>query len=321
MTTARLLALLAAIGAGAHSLAQGLPDKDALLDAVVRANQDLKFKGIRTVVFRFERDGRAATRKFVEVIVRDGEKVRTEYTGDEQLAGQIAVDDGKNRWHYLPKENVINRSPSLQHQSSERLEMLMQERRKEYAITVAEGGRIAEKSTYLITLKSERGFTHKIWVEKERKAILRRDFQGPYPDRGSSYEFESFDYRRRIDSDNFRIEKPGARVLGPEDRLALAAKKIEYAPYAISDPKFLLYDSATYEATSEKVKVLRSIYGDGKLVVTLHQFRGSIDPDRFKRREDTRTRLHVWKEDGYNFVLVGDLPASELERLARLVRR
>jgi outer membrane lipoprotein-sorting protein len=306
---------------GAVSFGQ-VPEKEALLDAVVKANMELRCKGIRKVVIRFEKDGRAASRQFREVVVRDGLKARTEYTGDDELAGQIAVDDGKNRYHYFPKENVIHRSPSLQHQNSERLELMMRDRRKDYTVTVAEGGRVADLTTYLLTLKSSRGFTHKIWVDKRGKAILRRDFEGPDKNRGSSYEFESFEYRRRIDDENFEIRKPGARVLGPDDRLALAARKVEYTPYAISgDPKFKLFEAGTFEAPGGDTKVLRSVYGDGKLMFTLHQFRGSLEPDRLRGRGGDRVRVHFWREDGYNFVLVGDLPATELERLARLVRR
>ncbi len=326
MTAPRTLVVLALVAASGLTLAQRggspLPDQTTLLDAVIKANLSLKCRGIRVVTFKFERDGKGSTRQFKEWIVMDGEKIRTEYTGDERLAGQIAVDNGKDRLHYLPKENVINKSPSLQHQNSGRLEMLMGEKRKEYTITVAEGGKVCEYSTFLITLKSTRGFTHRIWVDKRGKAILKRDFVGPDPNRGTSFEFERFDYRDRIDSGEFKIMKPGATVLEPIDRLALAAKKVEYSSYAISgDPNFKLYEAGSFEAGSEKVMVLRSIYGDGKTVVTLHQFRGAIDPERLKGREAVRTRFHNWKEDGYNFVLVGDLPASELERLAKLVRR
>lgn len=323
MHLTRTLLTLAAVAAGALAPAQrgggGLPEKEALLDAVVKANMELRCRGVRKIVVRFEKDGRAVSREFREVVIRDRQKSRTEYIGDDSIAGQIAVDDGKNRYHYFPKENVIHRSPSLQHQNSERLELMMKERRKEYTIGLSEGGRVAEYSTYLLTLKSSRGFTHKLWVDKGGKAILRRDFEGPDKNRGSSYEFESFEYRRRVDEDNFEIRKQGARVLGPEDRLALAAKKVEYTPYAVSgDSKFKLYESGTFEAGGDKVRILRSVYGDGKVVVTLHQFRGSLDPDKLKGRGG---RVHFWRADGYNFVLVGDLPASELERLARLVRR
>jgi outer membrane lipoprotein-sorting protein len=325
MTPIRALLVLALVATSGLSLAQRARtplDQEGLLEAVLKANLTLKGEGIRVVTIKFERDGKASIRQFKERVLMDGEKIRTEYTGDEQLAGQIAVDNGKDRLHYLPKENVINKSPSLQHQNTGRLEMLMGEKRKEYTVTVGEGGPVCQYPTFLITLKSPRGFTHKIWVDKRGKAILKREFAGPDPKRGTSFEFERFDYRNRIDADDFKIKKPGATVLEPLDRLALAAKKVEYSSYAVSgDPKFVLYEAGTFEAGSEKVKVLRSIYGDGKIVVTLHQFRGTIDPERLKGRDAVRTRVYVWKEDGYNFVLVGDLPAPELERLARLVRR
>lgn len=294
--------------------------RDDLLQDVLDANSNMRCKGIRKVTFRFVRDGKAGSNTFTEVIVRDREKSRTEYTGNANFEGQIAVDDGRYRSHYFPKENVIHRGPSLQHQNSERLDMLMRERRAEYTVTVAEGGKVADHNTWLITLKNATGREHKIWVEKGRKAILKRELSGPEKDRGMSYYFESFDYKRRVDDDEFKISKPGAKVLDPEDRLALAAKKVDYAPFTISgDEKFKLYESSSFEANGSKV--LRSTFSDGRLVVTLHQVRGSIDAERLKGRDKDRLKVHVWQRDGYNFALVGDLPAHELERLAKLVRR
>lgn len=297
-----------------------LPNSDALLEQVVQANLALKCKGIRAVTWKYVgRDGKPGQMQFREVIVRDGKRIRTEYVGNTDLAGQIAIDDGTNRLHYYPKENAIHKSPSLLNQDSQRLEMLMQERRKDYKVTIADGGKVATYPTYLITLKSEKGFTHKVWVERRGKAILKREMSGPDPNRGSAFEFESFEYRRRIESENFQINKSDATVLDPLDRLALFAKKVEYTPYAISgDQKFVLYEAGSFETPREKAKVLRSTYGDGKRVLTLFQFRGSIEPDRLKGRF---TGVRAWKEDGYNFVLVGDLTSDELERLAKLVRR
>jgi outer membrane lipoprotein-sorting protein len=315
----RVLSTLALAIAGTLCFGQ-LPEKGALLDAVLDANLKLKCKGMRVITFRFERDGKQTIKRVKEYVVMDGEKIRTEFASDE-MKGQIAVDDGRFRFHYFPKDNVIHRSPSWQHQNTSRLEVLVNDRRKDYEIAVAEGGTIYRMPTYLITMKNPKGFSHKIWVEKRGKAILKREFQGPDANRGTSYEYESFEYRRRIDSDEFKIEKPGVTVLDPTDRLALAAKKVEYAPYVISDARFKLYEVGTFEATEAKIKVLRSTYGDGKTVVTLHQFRGAMDTSRWGGREPGRMLTRAWREGGYNFVLVGDLTASELERLAGLLRR
>lgn len=315
----RALPILVIASAGALCSGQ-LPEKGALLDAVLDANLTLKCKGMRVISFRFEKDGKQSVRRVKEYVVMDGEKIRTEFASDE-MKGQIAVDDGRFRFHYFPKDNVIHRSPSWQHQNASRLEVLVNDRRKDYEIDLAEGGRVGDYSTYLVTMKNQKGFTHKIWVEKRGKAILKREFQGPDPNRGTSYEYETFEYRRRIDSDEFKIVKPGASVLDPVDRLALAAKKVEYASYVINDSRFKLYEVGTFEATEAKIKVLRSTYGDGKTVVTLHQFRGAMDTSRWGGREPGRMLTRVWKEGGYNFVLVGDVPATELERLAGLLRR
>ena len=299
---------------------EGQSFQDRLLQDVLDSNGRLRCKGVRHITFRMVRDGKPETRTVYENVVRDGPRSRTEYSGSDEIAGQIAVDDGKFRWHYLPKENVINKSPSLQHQNSERLDMLMRERRAEYKVTVSDGGSVAGYPTFLITLTSDRGTEHKIWVEKSRKAILKREINGPDKNRGMSYYFESFEYRRHIEGENFVINKPGATVLEPKDRLALAAKKVTYSPYAIvGDASFELYESSSFVVDGKSV--LRSTYGDGRTVVTLVQVKGPIDEQRLKGREGARINVHVWQADGYNFALVGDLPVPELERLAKLVRR
>jgi len=292
-------------------------DKDRLCDDVVRVNQAVRYRGVRLVVFRFVRDGKPQSNTIKELVLRDGVKSRTEQILDDDKPGSIAVDDGRFRLHYDPKNNVINKSPSLQHQNSARLEMLMRERRGEYDISVREGDRVADYSTYLITVKDKRGFEHRLWVDRRGKAILKREVQGPEANQGVSFTFTTFRYLRSVEPSEFTIDKPGVKILEPIDRLVAAASKLELRPYRIvGDPKFQLYESFGLDRRGEKS--LRSTYGDGKVVVSLVQVQGDLDPEKLKKEGLT---VHVWKKDGYAFALMGSLTASELERLAKLVRR
>lgn len=293
-------------------------DSDRLLEQVLKSNQSLRCRGIRVVVFRFVRDGKPGTRKFSELIVRDGDKNRTEYIGEGRGSGQIAVDDGKWRLEYVPEQNVINKMLSLTKQNNERLDILMKSSRSDYGVSVKEGGRVADYPTLLITMKNEQGFEHKLWVERRGKAILKREFNGPDPNRGVSYEFQQFRYLRSTDPSDFMIDKPGAKVIEPIDRLNSAAAKYGMSPRRIVGGEFVLSDASGFDF--DGTKVVRSTYGDGKKVLTLVQVLGDIDESRLSRG-DSRLNSHVWTDGGYKFALIGDFPKDELKRLSGLVRR
>ncbi len=314
-----LLVLVASASLFALSFGQGGGrDPDRLLDEVLKANQTLRFRGLRIVTFRSNREGNPKERQITELIVRDGRRSRTEYSGDDEMAGQIAVDDGVNRLQYLPMENVINRSPSLQNESGGRLESLLRARRKEFTVRVTEGVRVADHPTLMIELVGKEGNTHRIWVEKRGKAILKREVGGSSSDRGMSYEFQTFQYQPNVANSEFVIDKPGARVVGPEERLASNAKKIGVEPQGLApNSGFMLFDSRGFMVGPKAI--LRSTYGNGKISVTLVQVKGELDQERLVERENRRIRIHVWRAGPYYFSLLGDLTPEDLHHLAGLV--
>ena len=319
------LVFLVVASAASVALAQrgrGGFSEDRLLDEVVRANQNLKARGTRTVYFRFKRDGKSSSVEFTENVIRDGVRSRIETFRQGEKEASIAVDDGKFRYHYNPKANVINKYPSLQHQNSERLEVLMRENRKSFRIDVDRSEKIADQATYLITLKDDKGNEHKIWVERGRKAILRREFKWADSDNSSYWSYSSFNYLTTVSPSEFTINKPAAKVVEPLDRLRTAVSTLQFRTYRIvGDSKYQLYDASIMESKEDGnvTKFLRSTYGDGQHVLSLFQVRGDLDESKLRRREGYE--VHVWKRDGYSFALIGGLTKQELERLGALVRR
>lgn len=302
------------------SSAQLRIDSDRLLDEVLKANGTLRFRGLRSVTFRSMREGQRQERKIIELIVRDGNKSRTEYSGDESVAGQIAVDDGINRYQYLPKDNIINKMPSLQTQTGGRLEFMFQLRRKEFKVLVREGGKVADLPTLQIEMVGNTGQIHRIWVEKHGKAILKREMSGGEPDRGMSYEFQTFAYQASVPHSEFVINKPGAKVIDPLDRLMSAAKKIGVEPYTIkSQSGFVLFDARGFQRDDKSV--LRSSYGNGRTLISLVQVRGELNQERLLGQGERKVRFYIWSDSPYNFAILGDLPPEELTRLAGFVRR
>ncbi|HXH60166.1 MAG TPA: hypothetical protein VNI20_02280 [Fimbriimonadaceae bacterium] len=255
----------------------------------------------------------------MENIVRDGEKIRTEYVGQGESAGQIAVDDGTWRLQYLPDKNEINKMPSLTRQNSERLEDLIHSVRDHFTIDIKPGKKIADYETLEITMTSDRGFEHKLWVEKRDKAILKREFRGPDQRVGMSYEFQQFKYLKTVDPSEFTINKPGAKVVEPIDRLNSAAAKYGITPYKIVGTGFMLSDSFGFESKDGR-KGVRSTYGDGRKILTLVQVLGDIQESRLTRPGD-RFNFFVWPDGDYKFALIGDFPKDELKRLSGFVRR
>ena len=127
-----------------------------------------------------------------------------------------------------------------------------------------------------------------------------------------------------IDPDEFKIVIPEATTLGPQDRLEAAAKKVKMPPYRLPpSSKFSLHTGIGREDKEAGRRMLSSIYGDGRVVLTLIQSSKSLDRDRLmrRRRGGPARSVYFWKINEYSFALVGSLPTPELKRLSTLVRR
>ncbi|MCH8978938.1 MAG: hypothetical protein IH945_06810 [Armatimonadetes bacterium] len=331
MTVLRNALLAAALAALAASAAAQRPPRPnhahaPLLEAVLRTDKVLKCHGKRVVVRRFMRDGKPQTYRYIELIRRDGPRSRIEYYSrdNEDIDGQIAVEDGRIRSHYYPKDNVIHQWPSLMRQRGRWLEQILRGGQQGRTIEVKPGGKVARRDTTLILIKEGPGPEHRLWIDNEGKAILKHEMGSPGSARGMSWEFRWFRYRSSVDPDEFRIVRPGATTLGPEDRLKAAAEKVKMPPYRLPpSSNFALHTGIGREDKATGRRVLSSIYGEGRIVLTLVQSSDPLDQDRLMggRRGRSARSVHLWKLDEFNFALVGNLPPPELKRLAALVRR
>lgn len=325
---ALLAAALATIAVSAVAQRTPVPtQKDKkLFDAVLKAEKDLKCRGMRIVVRRFVRDGKSQTFRHMESVRRDGRRSRTEYYSreNEDINGQIAVDDGKFRFHYYPKDNVIHQRPSFARQSGQWLEQILRGGQPGKMFEVSPGGMVARRQTTMILIKEGSNFEHRLWIDNERKAILKHEMGSPGSDRGLTWTFRRFSYVDSVDPDEFKIVVPGAKTLGPEDRLEAAAKKVKMRAYRLpASTKFALHTGIGREDDKTGRRILSSIYGDGRTVVTLIQSSKALDQARLRGGRGGRSprTVFLWNLDGLSFALVGNLPQPELKRLSALVRR
>ena len=320
----------ALVAIAASTVAQGTArpkyNYHRLFDEVLKAEKKLKCRGMRIVVRRFVRDGKPETYRYVESIWRDGPRRRTEYYSqeNEDIDGQIAVDDGQLRSHYYPKDNVIHQRPSLMHQRGQWLEQILRGGQQVRTIEVSPGGTVARRDTTMILIKEGPSFKHRLWIDNAGKAILKHEMGSSGGNWGVSWEFRWFRYRTSVDPNDFRIVIPGATTRGPEDRLEAAAKKVNMRPYRLPpSSNFALHTGIGREDKETHRRVLSSIYGNGRVVVTLVQSPDPLDRRRLMGGRNGRSARSVflWKLDGLSFALVGNLPTPELKRLSTLVRR
>ncbi|MCH8979602.1 MAG: hypothetical protein IH945_10235 [Armatimonadetes bacterium] len=314
-----------AMSAAAQRSPRSAQSHAQLFDAVLKADKKLKCRGMRIVVRRFVRDGKPQTVRYAESIWRDGPRRRTEYYSrdNEDIDGQIAVDDGRLRSHYRPRDNVIHQRPSLMRQRGQWLEQMLRGGQPGRTFKVSPGGTVARRETTMILIKEGPSFEHRLWVDNAGKAILKHEMGSPGGDRGMSWEFRWFRYRTSVDPSDFRIDVPGATTLGPEDRLEAAAKKVKMRAYRLpSSSNFALHTGIGRKDDATGRRVLSSIYGDGRTVVTLIQASQPLDQDRLRGGRNGRSArtVFLWKLDGFSFALVGSLPPPELKRLSTLVR-
>lgn len=176
----------------------------------------------------------------------------------------------------------------------------------------------------MILIKGGASFEHRLWVDNVGKAILKHEMGAPGSTWGLSWEFRRFRYVSTVDPGEFKIDIPGAKIIGPDDRLKAAAEKVKMRPYRLaSSSKFSLHTGIGREDEKTGRRVLSSIYDDGRVVLTLVQSSQPLDRGRLtrgRRGRPART-VYLWKIGDFSFALVGSLPEPELKKLSALVRR
>lgn len=302
-------------GGGPHNFT--LPeDTHPLLKKAFAASLRLRYSGERIVTFRRGPE----RRKHTEYITKDGPRIRLEYPEDSILAGQIVVENRGERYHYLPEVNEIHVSPAFFENSFERLKVLLK-KDGEAKVKVEVGGAetVAGIRATTVAFREPRGnIIQRIWIDERSGMMLKREMYDPVGTLVGSFEFTKVNFNPNIDPDDFKINRPGSKVITPEDIAEKNMRDNGMIMAFLKDRGYKLFASRVMGRTSNS-KVLILSYQTGNAPLSLVQVAGTINPDNLKRLAGPMFKIHTWTMQGRTFALIGDKSEEDLKRLAERV--
>ncbi len=311
--TAALLALIPTLAAP-----QDRPDLDHPLFRQIEAKSpSLSFAGVRKVTFRGRGDHETT---FTERVLRKGDLLRIEYPAGTPYEGQIIVENSGGRYHYLPAEKIIRKTPRRSGSGVLEMNAWLGPRGPfsgRVEIKTYYGGRVAGVKTTYAKLKRSDGKTFlKLWVDEDKGCILKREMFDGHEKSIGGWEFTDIKYDPKLDRSIFALSIPGVPILTVADEMRKLARELGMKPYQLRESSgFTLI--RVHKFDSEKIQSLMQIYTNGKVRLSFFQVKGELDGDRLKKQAGDRANVYVWKRDGASFALLGDLEEDDLKSLAR----
>lgn len=318
------LILVGSLGAITARPALAQPVDHPVLRKVWEAHRKLRYSGTRTV--EFQRDGKITS--FRERRFYDQGKLRIEFLSG-WASGQVLVDDGRDRIIFMPGGKEARIFGSMPEPPFDRWDWRgggrgRGERRggggggARPKIEVAEGNSVAGRRTRVLAISNPEGrLLARMWVDRDRAFILKRESYGADGRWRSRFTYQSIAFAPRFQSDTFAPDRRGVRIIRPIDDLRAMAAKMDLSPITL--PGSTGYELVGVRKLDRGKKgMLLTLYGQaGREPLSLFLVQGEIDVERLKAASGGRVNAHVWTVGETTCVLVGALEVEKLRELAR----
>ena len=299
---------------------QDIPaDWPPILQRAFKSAFQLKYSGTRVVIFRRGPERRKTT----EYILKDGPRLRIEYPDDSMNAGQVIVENGRERQHFFPEVNEIHIGPAMHDDAFEKLRMFLRPGgRFPVKIALGQAEAVAGQRAGLVLLNDPRGNTiQRLWIDERTGLILKRELYDPVGAVVGSFEFTKVNYGPVIRREDFKIVRRGAQVITPEDKARRLMRENDMVQAFLPEDKYrkLMSSRILSRVAASKVLILTYEAGHGKPPLSLVQVEGQLDRNRLNRLAGPQLRTYTWTLSGRTFALMGDLTEDEIRGLAARV--
>jgi outer membrane lipoprotein-sorting protein len=314
-----ILSLIVSSAMLATASAQGQDHSDLppILQKFAHARHTSRYSGVRTV--EFKRDGERV--RHVEIVLKDGIRSRTEFPDDSPYAGQIIVDDGKQRMHFYPDRNEIEVEPErVRDASSGRGEEQGgdggHDQHKLNRVVTA-GGNIAGFDTQEVTVADPNGnVVQQMWIEPRSGVRLKLVLFDRVGSQAGSYEFSKINFHPTFATGDFRIDRKGAVIVSPELQARRMAEKLGLTPLVLGTGSGFVLQNARIMHPDQKDVLAQTYMGAGGRF-TFFQLRGSLDQNRLSRFAHGRLSTYSWSRGQESFALIGNLTSQQLGQIAK----
>ncbi len=316
------LTALAALGLMAAALAQNPRPPDGgrdlnlppVLAKAFRSAFKLTYSGEREVAFR---RGHERVRH-VEYILKQGPRIRITFPENSPMAGQIVVENGGERQHFMPATNEIFIGPAMHDDSFKKLMVFFRKEGDERPRVVTTPGEpVAGIRTTLVALQDPKGNVfQRLWIDDRSGMILKRELYDPVGGLVGSFEFTKVNFNPDVVANDFRINRPNAVAVTARDAARRLMREAGMASAFLKEESGMRLIGSRLLRRVENARVLILTYETGRAPLSLVQVVGKFESDRLVRLTGRQYKSFSWQLAGRTFVLIGDMDVEALKRLA-----
>lgn len=251
-----------------------------------------------------------------EIIFRRGSQVRVEFPQGSRYTGQVIVESKDERRHFYPDRQEIEVMPPRREETLMRLVRLANDRK--YRLATVAGEVVAGRRTQQVVVSDKDGnVVQRLFIDPVTGVLLKRRLFDRIGTPVGLFEFTTFNARPHLRDSLFVLQPRGVRLVTPADKLRTLAAE-HRVPYWVLPPSsgFRLLHSRMMKS---ETPVLTQVYSSKKTRLSLFQMRGPVSRDRLRRFTRGDFNVKTWETSGWTLVLVGDVDASALGRLASQV--
>jgi|GEM_PF-1036265 len=297
------------------------------VERMERAERTVALEGVRVTQFFLPMPLPAVE----ERIVKAGIRYRVEYLQPPGRRGEVLIDDGLRRFHYVPRLKKVQILPSDQPLILRRRRAMLERlQRGEIFLEVKGGEPVAGRRAVLLEARTRQGQPlRRWWIDREYGVILRMEELTPRGEVRMRTEYVRLTVPAVIPPERFAPRFPAQvrrqDVLPPSQVFASVEEAQPLVPFAIRRPQTLPKGFRLVEVRVRIVgqRPLVSLhYTDEVTSLVLFQTRLPLHADAplLKSLAPLSARVEAWRDGDVNLVLIGDAPPEAFDQMRRAVR-
>lgn len=290
-----------------------LRDGNGVVLLAIKAAEKLRYGGTRVVEYM-----RGAKKmSHTEYVLKAGPITRVWFPDDSPFAGQIIVENKRERRQFFPAQNAIHVTPARKEELLSRLRALL--KNQSFHIFTGPGDVIAGRQTSLVTVSDGKGnVLQRIYIDPRTGMLLKRVLYDPVGAQIGYFEFTQIDYSPSYPASWDTLERKGAKIITPEDIGKDLAKKNDLQWVMIPASENMPLENVQMRKINN-LQVLHQAYQTGHGQLSLFEVKGSVDLSEMSRRRNREVQFYGWQQGGHTFALVGNMSQLELKRIAHLL--
>ncbi len=279
-------------------------DVKELLHKAEVAERYISYRGMKVVTFDF--GGNVTSAKF-KILHLQPDKTRTEFFTPCALAGIIVIQNGDRFWKYYPKREVWEESPRPLILPPD---IVYDEALHNYDLHLIGSDTVAGRPTHVVQAIPYSRFdtARKVWIDKDYFLVVKSQVENRRGEVVNSAAFTDIDYNPRdIEASSFKVKGK-----------VIQAPKPGYMNFDIVKP--------TYLPKGYKLTGVTRLSVNGRCSAHLQFSNGAYTISMFERKDPKDsaikeikskvTNVFTWTRNGVRFTLMGDVPESELRKIA-----